>query len=195
MTGHKEWFRTLTDIPRGRWSVRLADNRTVWAAGIGDISISAELKGEVIQHTLTNVLYIPGLKKHLFSIGKADERGFRFSCMNSECEIRNAEGVLLVSGLREGQLYRLAINAAKQSLANLAATWDETDDPPTSNAFITHSQDYMQALHEKFGHANNVAITKTLKQNSVTGISACENRLSEASTFCKGCVMGKHQSG
>jgi transposase InsO family protein len=53
----------------------------------------------------------------------------------------------------------------------------------------------MQALHEKFGHANNVAITKTLKKNSVTGISACENRLSEASTFCKGCVMGKHKSG
>jgi hypothetical protein len=93
--------------------------------------------------------------------------------MNSECEIRNAEVVLLVSGLREGQLYRLAINAAKQSSANLAATWDEKDDPPTSNAFITHSQDYMQALNEKFGHENNVAITKTLKRNSVTGISAC----------------------
>jgi hypothetical protein len=68
--------KTLNPIPLKSWPVKLADNSTVWAAGVGTIDIVANVAGNIITHTLTNVLLIPGLKRNLFSIETFEKKGY-----------------------------------------------------------------------------------------------------------------------
>jgi hypothetical protein len=66
MTGVREHLIDLTQI--GDVEVVLGDDRVVKAVGCGTVSFQRE--------SLTEVLYVPGLKKNLVSVSAIEERGF-----------------------------------------------------------------------------------------------------------------------
>jgi hypothetical protein len=69
MTDHKEWFTDLEEYPPGRHSVLVANDRSLLVQGIGDINIQRTINKVTKRGILKGVLYIPNLKRNLFSIG------------------------------------------------------------------------------------------------------------------------------
>jgi hypothetical protein len=71
MTGVREHLTDLTQI--GDVEVVLGDDREVKAIGCGTISFQRE---SLPPRSLTEVLYVPGLKKNLVSVFAIEERGY-----------------------------------------------------------------------------------------------------------------------
>jgi hypothetical protein len=127
MTGNRAWLKTLNPVPLKSWPVKLADNSIIWAAVVGTIDIVANAAGNIITHTLTNVLLIPGLKRNLFSIGTSDKKGYTFTCSCETCNIGNKSGQSLITGIFEGQLYCLNFRAVPHgSTSKLTELRNET---------------------------------------------------------------------
>ena len=78
MTGHKNWVSNLDTSKKSK--VRLADDNTIEAAGIGDIHIMKD--GKVVA-VIESVLYVPGMKCNLLSVGQLVEKGFSV-CMKDD---------------------------------------------------------------------------------------------------------------
>ena len=71
MIGRKEWFISLDDSSKNK--VRFADDSSLTAEGIGKVAFrDTNGKGTVIEE----VLYVPGLKTNLLSLGQLLQKGF-----------------------------------------------------------------------------------------------------------------------
>ena len=69
------WLVNFDDSKRS--VIRLADNRTIAAQGMGDVLIS---KKDGSNALLSDVLFVPGMKSNLVSIGQLVEKGFKLKC-------------------------------------------------------------------------------------------------------------------
>ena len=85
MTERRDWFATFKNIPTGTWAVAVADDRDLWVRGIGDIHITRLINGEHKKGILKKVLFIPDLRRNLFSIGLASKAGLSFQTLGNRC--------------------------------------------------------------------------------------------------------------
>lgn len=69
MSHRLDWFTTYHRNNGDETTVQIGDNSHIEVEGHGTIEILALVKGEWEPRTLENVLYVPKLKKNLFSIG------------------------------------------------------------------------------------------------------------------------------
>ncbi|XP_050883175.1 uncharacterized protein LOC127086452 [Lathyrus oleraceus] len=70
MTGRKDWFVQINQAAKSK--VKFADNTTLSAEGVGDVLIGKRNGGH---SRIKDVLYIPGIKCNLLSIGQLLEKG------------------------------------------------------------------------------------------------------------------------
>jgi hypothetical protein len=77
MTDQKSWFTNMRRIELGTWPVTMANNQQLWVHGVEAIEGMCLVKGRWYKHTMGNVLYIPLLKKNLFSVGQQLTRGLQ----------------------------------------------------------------------------------------------------------------------
>ncbi|XP_006588254.1 uncharacterized protein [Glycine max] len=70
MTGRKEWFISLDDSSKSK--VRFADGSSLTAEGISRVAFRDTNGKETI---IEEVLYVPGLKTNLLSLGKLLQKG------------------------------------------------------------------------------------------------------------------------
>ena len=87
MTEHREWFSTFKPIPSGTWSVTVADDRDLWVRGIGDIRLTRTIDGVQKNGILHKVMFIPDLRRNLFSIGLTSKAGLSFQTFGSTCAL------------------------------------------------------------------------------------------------------------
>lgn len=111
MTEHREWFSTFTPISEGTWSVTVADDRHLWVRGVGDIQITRTIDGEQKHGILQKVLFIPDLKRNLFSIGLTSKAGLSFQTFGDKCALYRdlGKGPKVMEGALVGTSYKLAI--------------------------------------------------------------------------------------
>jgi len=76
----------------GSWNVTVADVHKLPVRGIGDIRITRQIDSVDKEGILEGVLYVPELKRNLFSIGMANEKGLSFTTKSGRCEFHHAEG-------------------------------------------------------------------------------------------------------
>jgi hypothetical protein len=88
MTDRREWFDTFESIPLGLHAVQIADDTKIWVRGRGSICIQALVDGRYYKRRLHRVLYVPNLKRNLFSIGLISKRNMSFITLPRKCEIR-----------------------------------------------------------------------------------------------------------
>lgn len=62
-------------VPKDSLAITIGDSTMLCAVGRGQIAVDMMINGRKIQHTLGNVLHVPGIKRNLFSIGAATDRG------------------------------------------------------------------------------------------------------------------------
>ncbi|GJY00664.1 retrovirus-related pol polyprotein from transposon TNT 1-94 [Tanacetum coccineum] len=105
--------------------VRLADDKTLDIAGIGDVVLKTYFG---TSWTLKDVRYIPGLKKRLISVGQLDEEGYHVGFRDQQWKV--TKGSLVVArGNKRGSMYMVEvpsdrINAAIDGLPKMF--WEDS---------------------------------------------------------------------
>lgn len=159
MTSHREWFTQYKSLSKDSLAITIGDNTMLHAAGRGQIVVDVIINGRKIQHTLGDVLHVPGIKRNLFSIGAATDRGIEAKLGRCILKLfRN--GALIATGQREGnELYRMNMRVSSIAEAN----------------FNNVKSASLQTWHERLGHANYKAVHELLNSNAVTGM-ACNDK-------------------
>jgi hypothetical protein len=166
MTGDHRNFSSMKEKETPH-KVELGDNNSYTFKGIGQATIKME-SGNSIH--ISNVLYVPGLKKTLVYISCLEEKGDRVVFVNGKVlvwskasSIENAK----VIGTREGRLYKLL------GQNNQALVHDEIN--PS------------ELWHRRYAHLHYQDLP-SLKQ-MVVGIPELQ---SVHEGVCRGCALGKN---
>ncbi|GJR65437.1 retrovirus-related pol polyprotein from transposon TNT 1-94, partial [Tanacetum coccineum] len=134
--------------------------------GYGDYQI-----GNII---ISRVYYVEGLGHNLFSVGQFCDSDLEVAFRKHTCFVRNLEGVDLLSGSRETNLYTLSIgDMMTSSLICLL-----------SKALKTESW----LWHRRLSHLNFGAINYLAKNGLVRGLPKLKF---EKDHLCSACAMGK----
>ena len=101
MSPNKNWFQNFSENVTG--TVYMGNNNTCKVMGIGNINLKLH-DGKV--RLLTNVRYVPSLKRNLISLGTLDELGFCYQAKNGCLNVFKDKNLIL-SGTKKNGLYVL----------------------------------------------------------------------------------------
>ena len=171
LTYRREWLTDYRAYGSSNDSIRLGDNEICQIVGAGTVHIKKLIDGVWRDGRIENVLYVPKLKKNLFSVGVCTSNGFEVLFKDNEVKIvRDSE--IVASGLKqENDLYRMffkVIVPESVEEANVA----------TLN---------LRVWHERLGHVDQRAIRDLVKKGLVNGVSLSD----KSNFFCESCQLGK----
>jgi hypothetical protein len=100
MSDNRVVFINFKEISKGTWPVAIANEQNLWVLGKGDMKIKRRAHDKWLNDTLHDVLYIPDLRTHLFSIGRAADRGVVIIYRKNTCQMigDNGDGDILLTG-------------------------------------------------------------------------------------------------
>jgi hypothetical protein len=165
MTGNREAFSELDIGVIG--TIKFGDNSAVDIRGRGTVLFHCK-SGE--HRALTDVYYIPKLRKNIISIGQLDERGCQVLIDDGILHIRDRERKLLAKVHRaNNRLYVLELRIARPIC--LAAKHD----------------DEARRWHARFGHISFDALTSLAQRCMVRGLPL----ITHAEELCDNYLAGK----
>lgn len=132
MSGSREWFKSLNDSSTKE--VCVANGKKLDVNGKGDVHFTLKSRGNTIDTTLKDVIFIPDLTVNLISVSTLAEKGFKFIFDNNGCDIIK-NGKVVLHARKVGRIYRL------QSVGSVNLTTSST------------SKD-MMLWHQRLGHLN-----------------------------------------
>ena len=147
------------------------DDKECRVFGEGTIKIEKFVDGAWYPSKIKKVLYIPQMKKNLFSVGQCTSRGHEVFFSGDRVEIRNRGKIVAFGVKQENQIFRMLFrvrHAEKVDEANVAKTG-------------------LQVWHERFGHVNGNAMRELVKKGLVEGVELPKT----GDVFCDMCQIGK----
>ncbi|GKC18928.1 retrovirus-related pol polyprotein from transposon TNT 1-94, partial [Tanacetum coccineum] len=163
------WRSNATDFPSSSslvMTVRFRNDHIARIMGYGDYQL-----GNV---TISRVYYVEGLGHNLFSVGQFCDGDLEVAFWKNTCFIRNLEGVDLLSGSRDTNLYIISLDdMLKTSLICLL-----------SKASKTKSW----LWHRRLSHLNFGTINKLAKDGLARGIPRLKFQKDH---LCSACELGK----
>ena len=96
-----DWFQNFNNRETG--TVCMGNNHSCSVQGIDDISLKLH---DNKTRTLTDIKYVPGLKRNLISLGTLDDLGFSYRVENSSMHIFKGNDLIL-TGAKKNSLYVL----------------------------------------------------------------------------------------
>lgn len=106
ITYRREWFTTFSEVNKGG-VISLGDNKECDILGEGTVLIEKFVDGVWYEARIENVLYVPDIKKNLFSVGVCTTRGHEVIFKNKMVKIMN-NGQTIASGIKqENEIYRM----------------------------------------------------------------------------------------
>ncbi|KAK8926176.1 hypothetical protein KSP39_PZI018366 [Platanthera zijinensis] len=118
--------------------------------------------------TLTDVRYVPDLRKSLISLGTLEAAGYSYTGDGGYLKVKKG-ALVVMKGERCGTLYRL-IGSTITGDAAVSTTSDE---------------DSSLLWHARLGHMNEIGLLELHKKGLLKGIKTCKL------DFCETCVLGK----
>lgn len=172
MSHRLDWFTTYHRNNGDETTVQIGDNSHIEVEGHGTIEILALVKGEWEPRTLENVLYVPKLKKNLFSIGTTTNKNLKVIFQGDKMEIHGTR--LLATGIKQAnQCYKMLFKPTNNLQANVSTTSS------------------IMLWHERLGHVNFQTLKKMAENNLLPGVKT--KIIDEL--FCEACQNGKlHRS-
>lgn len=168
MTFHKDWFTVFRPIDSSSNMVQISDNSFVQAEGIGSVEVSALVNGQWEPRTLENTLYVPKLKKNLFSVGAATSKQFKVTFDDSKIEVRNQK--VIATGIKmTNQCYKMLFKEKGIEQANAA------------------TEESVRLWHERLGHPGINTLKEMASQGLIPGIKTSNID----KFFCDSCQSGK----
>ena len=164
MTGNRSQLTNFVSKFLG--TVRFGNDHIAKIMGYGDYHT-----GNV---TISRVYYVPGLGHNLFSVGQFRDSDLEVAFRQHTCFVRNLEGVDLLTGSREHNLYTMSLKymTAASPICLL------------SKASKTKSW----LWHRRLSHLNFAAINYLAKYGLVRGLPKLKF---EKDHLCSACAMGK----
>ncbi|XP_019416453.1 PREDICTED: uncharacterized protein LOC109327756 [Lupinus angustifolius] len=122
MTSHKEW---LTNFDSSRESkVKFADDNTLKVEGAGDVVI---IRNNGSKALISDVLFVPGMKYNLLSIGQLVQKGFTAIMGNGQVEVLDTKKrIILRSKLTKNRTFQVNIKAANSQCLTAIKTNEES---------------------------------------------------------------------
>eukprot|EP00253_Pinus_taeda_P010887 PITA_10887 len=118
---------------------------------------------------LSNVLYLPGIKKKLISVSMMADQDMHVEFFKTQCVIKDCRNEIVATRMRVGSLYRLdAKSIPKQAMVARESTTE-------------------QLWHQRFRHLNLQDLMLLQKKGMVEGIPIFRN----IQLNCDGCALGK----
>ncbi|XP_022877017.1 uncharacterized protein LOC111395263 [Olea europaea var. sylvestris] len=142
MCGNKALFSTFDDCNSG--VVTFGDGATAPIRGKGSITISG-------LPTISNVLYVEGLKSNLLSISQICDADYEVSFVQKRCTVYNPSGGIVLKGVR---------------------TFDNCYGVlPNSNYVCSSAKiDMSELWHQRLDHVNYRSLSKLVKKKIVDGL-------------------------
>ena len=170
MLGDNNFFSTLEEKDL-QMLIEMDDDGKYSVSGEGMVVFQRE-HGDPL--TLTDVKYVPGLKKNLMSIAMLEDKGY---------DVVFSKGKVFLRHIGTRQTKRIAIRV--KNLYKL-----EVDDcvALSSKAEMVQSQDVGELWHRRLGHLHHGALK--IMQQIPTGLP--KGNLEQMDT-CKGCTLGKYE--
>lgn len=175
ITFRREW---LTDYKSNdhKDTVSLGDNRLREVCGEGTVLIEKFINGQWLKARIENVLYVPSLKKNLFSVGACTKKGFQV--------VFNGDKVVFVRDNTAQAVGYKQFNNIYYMLFKVNANEKRYE---TSIREADVSVVNLQELHNRLGHLNKAMLKTIVDKQTVEGI-----KLSNADDFfCEPCQFGK----
>lgn len=169
----RDWFVNFT--PSGaNEQVILGDNGVCEVTGSGSIEIVKIVNGQKFPSVIENVLYVPKLRKNLFSIGVCTKKGYNVVFAGENVDIITNDDVVAQGVKQANGVYRMLFASVKR----------DAREKLEANVTVTTS---LKTWHERFGHVNKATLKVMMKGNLVNGME-----LSDLSDFnCEPCLIGK----
>lgn len=167
MCPNRDWFSSFEELDGG--SVFMGNDNTCKTKGIGKIRL--RLHDGAIR-VLTDVRYVPDLRKNLISLGALESKGFKITLEGGVLKV--VMGALVVmKGTRQNNLYFLN---GSTIIGGAATVTDSKEDV---------GSDTTKLWHMRLGHAGEKALQGLVKQGLLKGAKTCKLG------FCEHCVLGK----
>jgi hypothetical protein len=170
MCPHRDWFSSFEPLSNGG-SVLDYDDSPCKIEGISSVKIKM-FDGMI--RTLTDVRYIPGMKRNLVSLSFFDGKGYHYSGGDSCLKIIKGSLVVMKADLRKSSgLYYLRGSTISGSAAPVIPR--DVSDCDASNLW-----------HMRLGHMSEKSLAELSKRGLLEGYS-------ENLKFCEHCIFGKHK--
>ncbi|XP_022841840.1 uncharacterized protein LOC111365516 [Olea europaea var. sylvestris] len=149
-------------IPTCHHCVTFGDGATAPIRGKGSISIAGLL-------TISNVLYVEGLKSNLLSISQICDADYEVSFVQKRCTVYDASGGVVLEGVRiSDNCYGVL---------------------PNSNYVCSSAKiDMSELWHQMLDHVNYRSLSKLVKKKIVNGLPKIDQ---SENAVCKLCQQGK----
>ena len=165
MTGRHDWFIKLDDSSQGK--IRFADDSSLNSEGSGRVVLRDSGGREVV---IDGVLYVPGLKTNLISLGQLLQKGFMMEMKKNGLNVYDQSKKLVIhADLSENRTFRIAMNTQKHQCLATAVNKDE---------WIWHS---------RFGHLNFQHLSNLQTKNMVKGLPP----IKIPEEVCRECIQCK----
>lgn len=165
LTGRKDWFFSINKSMKSK--VRFANDSALAAEGIGDVLI----KRKYGKHSLiSNVLYIPGMKSNLLSIGQLSEKNYKIVIEDKLMRVTNSNGrIILKASMSQNRTFKIELNVLEHRCLATATSTDEW------------------LWHYRLGHLNFKEMCNLQQKQMVSGLPEFEI----PSDVCEECVQAK----
>ncbi|KMQ88473.1 gag-pol polyprotein [Lasius niger] len=167
MTSRRDWFTEFHQTSGE--TVYLGDDGVCEVSGTGNIKIERLVNGLWESATIEEVLYVPRVKKNLFSVGMCTSKGFRVEFGDKHVKISRANKIAATGIKQSNQLYRLFFRV------------------PNSRQEANVSSLDMKVWHERLGHIHKRALCELVNKEMVQGVSVKNMK----KFFCEACQLGK----
>ncbi|KAG8480151.1 hypothetical protein CXB51_024883 [Gossypium anomalum] len=164
MSPNREWFSDLVELNGG--VVCMGNDNACKTIGIDSIKLNNQDRSTRV---LTDVRYVPSLKKNLISLGALESKGSVVTMRDWVLKVTSGALVTL-KGIRKNNLYYYQGSTVIGAVATASGNKE---------------LDSMQLWHMKLGHAKEKSLQIMTKQGLLKGVKACKLK------FCEHCVLGK----
>lgn len=166
LTFRREWFVEFNSCVNE--NIMLGDNGMCEVEGVGTVLIRKLIDGQWFSSKIENVLYVPKLRKNLFSVGVCTSLDYRVSFCGGEVKIYRNRNLMAKGIKQDNQIYRMMFEVVQDHQANLATT-------------------DMKQWHERLAHVNKKTLQEMASKELVIGMKISHDNL----PFCEGCQFGK----
>ncbi|KMQ87247.1 retrovirus-related pol polyprotein from transposon tnt 1-94 [Lasius niger] len=166
ITHRKDW---LTDYqPISGVTIALGDDDVCQAIGVGTVHIEKLVNGKWCEGRIEEVLYVPKMKKNLFSVGVCTTKGYDVHFKRGFVNIVLRDKIVTQGHKQDNEIYRMFFRTKTQVDASVSTL-------------------SLKLWHERLGHVNLNSLKTMVKNKLIDGV-----KLSKTNKFfCQSCQMGK----
>ncbi|XP_058726725.1 uncharacterized protein LOC131628503 [Vicia villosa] len=169
MKGRKDWFVQINQVAKNK--VKFADDSTLMVEGVSDVLIEKKNGGHSM---IKDVLYIPGIRCNLLSVGQLLEKGYNIRLEDKILRVADASGVLILKApMATNRTFKVELKVLEHMCLTTTSSREEW------------------LWHYRLGHLNFCDLKALQQEGMVTGMP----HINIPAELCVECVRESNTKG